>query len=227
MRGVGRRGARPYCPASAMSRTRVKICGIRTEEALFAAADEGADAVGFMFVRSSPRYIEPQAAGELLGLLPTFVSSVGVFADPDPDDFAEIEQACPAAYTQLHGAEDARLVRACGPDVIKAVRFDPATIAADLAKWDEMDEVSAILVDGSAGGRGVAFDWTLLAPHIEACAKPVILAGGLMPDNAAAAIRACRPWGVDVSSGVEKERGVKDPALIEAFCKAVRRADAG
>lgn len=207
-----------------MSRTRVKVCGIRTEDALFAAADEGADAVGFMFVKDSPRYIEPEAAADLLGLLPTFVSSVAVYADPDPDAFAEAEQTCPATYTQLHGAEDVRLVRACGPDVIKAVRFDPATIAQEMARWGEVDEVSAILVDGSAGGLGVAFDWTLLAPHIDACPKPVILAGGLMPDNVAAAIRACRPWGVDVSSGVERERGVKDAGLIAAFCEAVRRA---
>jgi len=216
-----------YSPARTMSRTRVKICGISTEDALFAAADEGADAVGFMFVKDSPRYIDPEEAADLLGLLPTFVSAVAVHADPDPDAFAEIEQTCPAAYTQLHGSEDTRLVRACGPDVIKAIRFDEATIAGELATWGELDEVSAILVDGSAGGKGIAFDWSLLAPHIETCPKPVILAGGLMPDNVSAAIRACRPWGVDVSSGVESERGVKDARLIAAFCKAVRKADAG
>lgn len=210
-----------------MARTRIKICGVRTEDALFAAADEGADAVGFMFVRSSPRYIEPEAAYELLRLLPPWVSTVGVFADHSADEFSDIEEVCPTGYAQLHGREDAKLVRACGPDVIKAVRFNPATIRAELDAWGVMDEVAAVLVDGSTGGLGEALDWKALAPFVESCAKPVILAGGLNPTNVAEAIRACRPWGVDVSSGVEQERGVKDPALIEAFCRAVQEADRG
>ena len=114
-----------------------------------------------------------------------------------------------------------------GPDVIKAVRFDPATIAAELERWGALDEVAAILIDGSAGGLGVAFDWSQLAPHLESCPKEIILAGGLTPDNVGSAIRACHPWAVDVSSGVERAKGAKDPALIEAFCDAVREADRG
>lgn len=210
-----------------MQRTRIKICGIRDDDALLAAADAGADAVGFMFVPASPRYVDPHDAFELMSLAPIFVATVGVFADLDPDAFSDMEEICPTTYSQLHGQEPERVVRACGPDIIKAVRFDPATIDADLNRWSQVDEVSAILVDGSAGGQGVAFDWAALAPLIETCAKPVILAGGLNPGNVAAAIRACRPWGVDVSSGVERERGVKDPDLIAAFCEAVREADRG
>jgi phosphoribosylanthranilate isomerase len=208
-----------------MARTRIKICGIRTEEALFAAADAGADAVGFMFVKTSPRYIDPEEAFDLMSLLPPLVSAVGVHANPTADAFSDIEELCPAVYTQLHGQEEPKVVKACGPDVIKAIRFDAATIASDLEKWGAMDEVCAILVDGSAGGEGTAFDWSLLAPHIESCAKPVIIAGGLTPSNVGQAIRAARPFGVDVSSGVESEKGVKDTALIEAFCHAVQEAD--
>jgi len=208
-----------------MARTRIKICGIRDEEALFAAADEGADAVGFMFVRESPRYIEPEEAFALMSMLPPFVAGVGVFANPDPDEFAEMEEACPTQFSQLHGQENEKLVKACGPDIIKAVRFDAATIAAELDRWGECEDVAAILVDGSAGGMGEAFDWAPLAPLVETCSKPIILAGGLTPKNVGEAIRLVRPFGVDVSSGVERERGVKDVGLIEAFCREVRKAE--
>ncbi|GJQ30918.1 MAG: N-(5'-phosphoribosyl)anthranilate isomerase [Phycisphaerae bacterium] len=210
-----------------MTRTRIKICGIRTEEALFAAADFGADAVGFMFVASSPRFIDPDEAFALMSILPPFTSAVGVFMDPDPDEFAEVEQRCPTPYTQLHGSESEKLVKACGPDIVKAVRFHPDTIGHELDRWGVCEDVAAILVDGSAGGQGESFEWSKLAPLVEACAKPIILAGGLTPDNVGDAIRTVRPYGVDVSSGVERARGEKDPALIEAFCRAVRQADAG
>jgi phosphoribosylanthranilate isomerase len=116
--------------------------------------------------------------------------------------------------------------------VIKAVRFDPATIRAELELWGDVEEVDAILIDGSAGGKGVAFDWSALAdavggPGAPKVEKPLFLAGGLTPENVGAAIRAVRPFAVDVSSGVERERGKKDHALISAFCAAVRQADAG
>jgi phosphoribosylanthranilate isomerase len=208
-------------------RTRVKICGITDEEALFAAADAGADAVGFNFHPKSRRFIQPEDAFELISLLPPFVTSVGLFVDASVDRFSDIEEVCPTDMTQLHGDESEATVRACGPSLIKAVRFDPSTIQRELARWDALDEVDAILVDGSAGGQGVAFDWAALAPLVPGVRKPIILAGGLTPDNVGAAIRAVRPYGVDVSSGVESEPGVKDRALMAAFCAAVRTADAG
>jgi len=208
-----------------VSRTRIKVCGIRDWDSAQAAADGGADAIGFMFVRSSPRFIEAEEAYNIMSALPPLLGTVGVFLNPKVEDFSDTEETCPTIYTQLHGQEDAKLVRSCGPDVIKAVKFDPASIAQDLAKWDEVDEVCAILVDGSAGGEGVGFDWSLLVPHIDEIGKPIILAGGLTPENVGQAIRTVRPYAVDVSSGVEREKGVKDAGLIEAFCRAVRAAD--
>jgi len=209
-----------------MARTRIKICGIRDEEGLLAAAEAGADAVGFVFVESSPRYIAPEGAWKLMALLPPMVATVGLHQNPGVDDFAEIEQVCPTTLTQLHGTERDQIVEMIGPDVIKAVRFDPETIGERLRHYDDFAEVSAILVDGSAGGEGVAFDWKQLTPHLEGITKPIFLAGGLTPENVGEAIRAVRPFAVDVSSGVERERGVKDAGLIRAFCEAVTRADA-
>lgn len=209
-----------------MARTRIKICGVRDEESAFAAADAGADAIGLVFYPQSPRYIEPDEAWQLVGMLPPFVSSVGLFVNADIDRFMMIEEECPTDMSQLHGHEPEDLVKQCGPNVIKAVRFDPATIADDLERWDRIDEVDAILVDGSAGGQGTSFDWTKLAAARERLSKPLILAGGLNPENVGEAIRVVRPFAVDVSSGVESSPGVKDLDMIEAFCRAVRRADA-
>lgn len=208
-----------------MPRTRIKICGITTEDALFAACDAGADAVGFVFHPKSRRFIEPEDAFDLISLLPPFVSSVGLFVDASVDRFSDIEEVCPTDRSQLHGNESEDIVRRCGPAIIKAIRFDPATIERDLTRWSAIDEVDAILVDGSAGGEGTAFDWSALAKVKETCRKPLIIAGGLTPDNVGHAIRAVRPYAVDVSSGVESSPGEKDRALIMKFCEAVRHAD--
>lgn len=210
-----------------MSRTRIKICGIRDEDAAIAAIEAGADALGFIFVRSSARFIDPADAWSIASALPPFVSSVGVFMNTSVDHFCDVEEICPTTLAQLHGNEDEATVRQCGPGVIRGLRFDADTIDADLARWDAIDEVDAILVDGSAGGEGTTFDWQRLAQALAPISKRIILAGGLTPANVGDAIRTVRPYAVDVSSGVEKERGVKDPALIEAFCDAVRDADRG
>jgi phosphoribosylanthranilate isomerase len=208
-------------------RTRIKICGIRTPEIARAAVNAGADALGFVFVPSSPRYIEPEEAWALTAELPPLVSTVGVFVNAPIDAFSDIEERCPTVYSQLQGSEDVPLVRQCGPGVIKAIRFDTESIANDLAMWDGVAEVDAILIDGSAGGQGAAFDWSALTPHLAGLSKPIILAGGLNPHNVGDAIRAVRPFAVDVSSGVERDRGIKEPALIDSFCEAVRTADRG
>lgn len=174
--------------------------------------------------------MRPEKAWEIIGALPPFVSTVGLFVDLPLEKFCDIEEHCPTDMSQLHGNEDEELAQECGPNVIKAVRFDPDTIAAELARWDDVDEVAAILVDGSSGGKGETLDWGLLALHTQERgddAKPLILAGGLTPENVGEAIKVVRPWGVDVSSGVEKSRGIKDAGLIEAFCGAVLRADLG
>lgn len=208
-----------------MSRTRIKICGVRDIDTAFAAVEAGADAIGFIFVRSSPRFIEPDAAAEIMASLPPFVSTVGVFMNMPVDGFSDTEEACPTTYTQLHGDENAELIAACAP-VIKGIRFAPNSIAEQLARFDADENVEAILIDGPSPGEGVPFEWSDLDPHMAIVSKPVFLAGGLNPDNVADAIAELRPYAVDVSSGVERERGVKDHGLIRQFCESVRRADA-
>lgn len=208
-----------------MPRTRIKICGIKDQEHALAAAEAGADAVGFMFYRESPRFVSPEDARAIMDVLPPMVSTVGVFVNASIEKFCDCEEICPTNYVQLHGTEDQEMVRQCGPWLIRAVRYDPATIRADLATWDAIDEVDAILVDGSLGGQGQALDWQGLSEAIQGVRTPIYLAGGLSPENVGEAIRIVRPYGVDVSSGVEKERGVKDAGLIRAFCDAVREAD--
>ncbi|MCC6428424.1 MAG: phosphoribosylanthranilate isomerase [Phycisphaerales bacterium] len=208
-----------------MPRTRIKICGIKEPEHALLAAESGADAIGFMFYRESPRYIDPEEARAVMDVLPPLVSTVGVFVNPSIEKFCDCEEICPTNYVQLHGQEDETMVRQCGPWLIRAIRYDAGTIRDELARWDAIDEVDAILVDGSLGGQGTTLDWPALAEAIQGLATPVFLAGGLTPDNVAEAIRIVRPYGVDVSSGVEIERGVKDPALIRAFCQAVREAE--
>lgn len=208
-----------------MARTRIKICGITTEDAMQAAANNGADAIGFVFAKKSPRFIEPADAWELAGKAPPMLTTVGLYVNPSLDEFAEFEQQCPTMLTQLHGTEPDRVVKELGPELIKAVKFEPKNIANQLRHYDGIEEVSAILVDGSDGGEGIAFDWSLLAEAMQGIVTPIILAGGLDADNVGEAIRAVRPFAVDVSSGVESERGVKDLNKIRDFCKAVQKAD--
>ena len=207
-----------------MGRTRIKICGIKDAETALVAAAEGADAIGFIFARNSPRYIDPDDAQDIMFALPPMVASVGVFMNHSPDAFMDIEERCPTTHTQLHGNEDEKLVQRCGP-AIKAIRYGEATIAADLKRWGTCEDVEALLIDGPEPGEGIAFKWEMLPPLLEEVEIPVILAGGLTPENVAEAIRIVRPFGVDVSSGVERSKGVKDHALIAKFCEAVRRAD--
>ncbi len=209
-----------------MDRTRIKVCGITTHDAARAAVEAGADVLGFVFVPGTPRAIEPEAAFEILSALPPMVGTVGVFRNATLEAFIELEQRCPTDWSQLHGAEPENLVRDCGPRVIRGIRFDAATIEAELTRWDAVEEVEAILVDGSAGGEGEAFAWEALVGPMAKITTPVVIAGGLHAGNVGEAVRACRPFAVDVSSGVEREPGVKDAAKIHEFCRAVREADA-
>lgn len=203
-----------------MPRTRIKICGIRTYDEALAATEAGADAVGFNFIRGSSRYIEPAEAWKVVSNLPPLVSSVGIFANASLETFSDVEESCPTVYSQLQGSEAETLVRECGPNVIKAVRYDAATIERELARWDRLDEVDAILVELPA----VLPDLADLARRTAAIAKPLFLGGHLTPENVGEVVRAVHPYGVDVTSGVEREPALKDRALIEAFCRAVERA---
>jgi phosphoribosylanthranilate isomerase len=208
------------------NRTRVKVCGITGIEAAMAAVDAGADAIGFVFVEGTPRYIDPEAAAAIMYGLPPFVSTVGVVRDLDVDQFCELEYKCPAHTMQLHGKEPVDVVRQCGPGVVKAFRYEEATINSQLTRWAKVDEVDALLIDGSDGGEGTAFDWSKLAPHLEGYQKKIIIAGGIDEHNVGEVIETLRPYAVDVSSGVEDEAGVKNPDKIARLCAAVRAADA-
>ena len=207
-----------------MPRTRIKICGITTVDTALTAVESGADAIGFVFARSSPRFIEPENAWEIAMYLPPMVTKVGLFVDVAPEEFLRVKESCPFDYGQLHGLEDETCVRQCGPWLIKAIQFDPTSIESELRRWNAVDELDAILVDGSIGGQGVAMDWNALAAVQGLSHHPIILAGGLTPDNVGDAIRTVRPYAVDVSSGVESTQGVKDARLIARFCEAVRQA---
>lgn len=213
-----------------MGRTRIKICGICDAESAFAAVEAGADAVGFVFVKSSPRYIEPESAAEIAIALPPFVSTVALVADLKSKAFSELFGEYPYFdFAQLHGRETEVVVRECsqfGMDIIKALRYGEG-MERELLVWNRIAELEALLIDGSSGGGGERFDWSGFAAVSGVSDHPLIIAGGLTAANVGDAIRTLSPWAVDVSSGVERERGLKDVGLIRSFCEAVRDADAG
>ncbi len=193
---------------------RVKICGITTIQDAHRAVDYGADALGFVFYAKSPRAVSPVMARRIIATLPPFVSTVGLFVNERIDTVREIRREAGIDLLQLHGDESPETVNALGPDVIKAIRVK------DVASVTELDEYSprAFLLDAHSdaayGGTGLRFDWELVK-FVEGA--PVILAGGLNPDNVAEAIRLTGPYGVDVSSGVEAAPGRKDAAKLKAF----------
>lgn len=200
--------------------TKIKICGIRNQPALSAAVAGGADFVGFVHWTGSPRYIEQDAASALARGLPDSVAPVGLYVD------GVLEEIVDSSYCwiQLHGNEDEETcdqLKAAGKQIIRGFRFDEE----ELARWDACEAVDALLVDGSTvGGEGLGFEHHTLLEIIPRLSKPLLLAGGLNPENVADAIQRTRPWGVDVSSGIERERGEKDPTLIEEFCRAAKNA---
>ncbi|BCV21499.1 phosphoribosylanthranilate isomerase [Moorella sp. Hama-1] len=202
---------------------RVKICGIRDWEEARMVLDAGVDTLGFVFA-ASPRQIKPEAAREIINRLPPFTTTVGVFVNEPRYSLMEIASFCHLDVLQLHGDEPPEYCHGLSQRLLKAVRVRDANSLEGLEAYRE---VQGFLLDacvpGRAGGTGTTFNWELVRTGIIA-GKPIILAGGLTPENVAIAIRLVRPYAVDVSSGVEAG-GRKDPARIAAFLEAVKKAE--
>jgi phosphoribosylanthranilate isomerase len=203
---------------------RVKICGLTRVEDALAAAHAGADAIGLVFYEKSPRHVSLEAARAILARLPPFVTSVGLFVDAAPEAVRAVLAALPLDLLQFHGEEPPEYCRAFGRPYIKAVRVRPGV---DLVEWaarfaDSRGLLLDAYVEGTPGGTGRVFDWSLIPRDLP---LPIVLSGGLAADNVEEAIRRVRPWAVDVSSGVEAAKGIKDAARIAAFMRGVRNAD--
>lgn len=203
--------------------TKIKICGIRRAEDALLCAELGADFLGFIFVPESPRYVEPEAAAEIARALHQQQNPprlIGVFRDAAPAFIQEIARIVPLDLVQLHGAETEEDIGALDVPAVKAFRVGdalPDTTSVPSAEWLLFDTYD----ERRAGGTGRRFDWSLLALYSRT--KPFFLAGGLGPENVAAAISMARPDAIDVSSGVEVEPGVKDPEKLRSLFERVRR----
>ena len=195
---------------------RVKICGItRLEDALHAAT-AGADALGWVFYDKSPRHVTAQQAAAIGAALPPFITRVGLFVDASGDEIKSILQSVSLDLLQFHGDETPAFCAQFGKPYIKAVRVHAAT---DLLKYAaDFDAACGLLLDayvpGVPGGTGESFDWKLIPKNFP---KPLVLSGGLTPDNVTDAIHQTEPWAVDVSSGVESSKGIKDPHKVAQF----------
>ena len=204
----------------------VKVCGITRAQDAALAAELGATAVGFVFWRGSPRYIDPPDAAAIARTLPPEVAPVGVFVNPTRDDVRRIAETVGLSTVQLHGDEPATLCDGLPYDVWKAVPVDPDRDATR-ARLDRVPASVTVLLDASdrtrRGGTGRTIDWDVAATI--AARRRIILAGGLAPDTVGLALRVVRPAGIDVSSGVEASPGVKDHKDLRAFFDAVRAAD--
>jgi phosphoribosylanthranilate isomerase len=205
-------------------RTRVKICGITREEDLAAAVEAGADAVGLVMYEHSPRYVDLERAAALVHALPCFVTPVGLFVNADAQHVARAARRIPQLLLQFHGDETPAQCRASGHPYLRAVRMTPGVDLLDFAA--QYPDARGLLLDAHVegyGGGGKVFDWSLIPRNVP---LPVVLSGGLHAGNVVEGILRVRPWAVDVSSGVESAKGIKDAAAIRRFCEAVREADA-
>jgi phosphoribosylanthranilate isomerase len=205
-------------------RTRVKICGITRPGDALAAAQAGADAIGLVFYPPSPRFLNVERAREVRDALPPFVQAVALFVNPDPAQVAQVIGRVHPAMLQFHGEETPAFCGQFGLPYVKACRVAPGV---DLLKYlAEFPAASGWLLDAHVeeyGGVGASFDWSLVPRRLE---RPLVLSGGLTQGNVGAAVRKVKPWAVDVSSGVESAKGIKDAAKIAAFIAEVRNADA-
>jgi phosphoribosylanthranilate isomerase len=204
--------------------TVVKICGVTRVEDALVAAHAGAHAVGMIFYRDSARRVSHDVARQMVEALPAFVTTVALFVDAQPSDVERVIRDVKPQLLQFHGDETPEYCAGFSLPYIKAARVRQGT---DLLQYARRYPTAKGLlldafVDGSHGGTGSTFDWALIPDQLP---LPLILAGGLHQDNVADAIRRVRPWAVDVSSGVEATKGMKDAAKIAAFIRGVRNAD--
>lgn len=203
--------------------TRVKICGITRNEDALACARAGADAIGLVFYPPSPRYVSVAQAAAIACVLPPFVTTVGLFVNPAAAEVEAVLRDLRLDVLQFHGDEPEDFCASFGVPYLKAVRVKAGV---DLVQYalryrDAQGLLLDAYVEGTPGGTGQAFDWGLIPTELP---LPVILSGGLEPGNVAEAIKRVRPWAVDVSSGVEAAKGLKDAAKIAAFMEGVRSA---
>ena len=218
-----------------MQRTRVKICGITREEDVRTAVQAGADALGFVFYPPSPRFVTAERAGALMAAMPPFVTPVALFVNATLAQVVEVARLAPFALLQFHGDESAAECTAIAGAVacpfMRVFRMRPDTSAADLLEYEREYRAasplfSSLLLDtyvDAYGGAGKVFDWSLIPKEL---APRVVLSGGLSVSNATDAVARVRPFAVDISSGVEQQKGIKDARKIAAFIDAVRAADA-
>lgn len=208
-----------------MPRTRIKICGLRDADMALAACRAGADAIGLVFHAASPRHVDRRAAAAIARAVPAFVTTTGLFVDAPEAAIRDVLRTVPLGALQFSGDESPAFCAQFGLPWIKSVRVGEGVDLVEFAS--RFQGASALLLDaqvpGQHGGTGQVFDWSRVP---RALPLPVVVAGGLNAGNVGAAIAALRPWGVDVSSGVESERGRKDAGLIEQFVRSVRDADA-
>lgn len=218
-----------------MHRTRIKFCGLTRAEDVRAAVAAGADAIGLVFYAGSPRYVPPSAAAKLMLDLPPFVSAVGLFVNATAQDVAAAVELAPVSMLQFHGDESieqcSAVAQAVNRPFLRAIRMRPDMAADDLLKYEQSYRAASHLFAGllldtwsdAYGGAGKVFDWSVIPEELS---SRVVLSGGLNAQNAAEAVRRVRPHALDVSSGIELAKGIKDSAKMRSFAEAVRAADA-
>jgi phosphoribosylanthranilate isomerase len=216
------------------ARTRIKLCGLTRPSDVAEAVVLGADAIGLVFYPPSPRYLSPQQAARLFEQIPAFISTVGLFVNPTLAEVQACIDAAPISILQFHGDETPAQCAAIAEQVrrpfLRALRIRPEMKSPDLLEFEHAYRMSSPLFAGllldtwsdAYGGTGKVFDWSLIPAEL---AHRAVLSGGLNAQNATGAVRQLRPYAVDVSSGIESAKGVKDVALMRAFIAAVRSAD--
>lgn len=216
-------------------RTRIKICGLTRHEDLQAAVMAGADAIGLVFYAASPRHIAPEEAARLVANLPPFVTVAGLFVNALPQEVRAVIERVPVSLLQFHGDETVEqccmIAHTVNRPFVRAIRVGPDMTGADLLKCEQDYRAASHLFSGllldafvdGYGGGGKVFDWSLIPKEL---APRVVLSGGLSAQNVTDAVRQVRPYAVDVSSGVEQSKGIKDVVKIRSFIEAIRQADA-